>query len=831
MTESHIFGAINSVGGHKSPYFQKRPDSTERESKMPTSRSNPGNRNGKVKANMHNGRPTKASAAVLEKRREGRKRAMARLQSKLEEYGVKREDEINDLPFSTIPQIQLINQKNYFTDYLKKDEQFRMIRQVKERVFEFRLAKKRKHNDKAKNQDIITKLKHTPSVASNLSSVNSSGTEDDADDDAEASSEKVLILHPGSENVRIGLSTDISPKIVKNLVARKLKSENINYAEKLDPERETDGNGNVKISDTKYVDQKKKITANFKERMRYYKRRIVPNSHESCINFNKRVEPEIIPIHNDSHSIDYLKTEDVSNDYVVGDDVLKLEDLNKWMIRSPFCSSGFNDRDLSYKSSTDLLGDIEALLFETLKKYFGVSKMKELSSYSCILIIPDLYNKYYLEEMARFLLNIMGFHRVALIQEGMASTFGSGTSTGCIVDVGASATKVCCVEDGTIVPNSQIVLDYGSSDVTRYFIKNLLTEQFPYRSMNLNDLYDWRLANELKENFTTFNDANVAVQVFSFVSRKPNKKIEKYQFKVFDEVMISPMALFYPEAFTESLEYKEAEHPNILLGKRQPNRLVRKAGLFENKAGVFEGLENEDPASLMQSMEKLNVVVTDEDVTSISNFLLSLIKDDDGTFEGLLPPNKKKFTFDMNSKIDIDSEAKNMTPLDKAIIESITVAGYESKTRLESLYSNISLIGGGSKTDGFDSILVDRLNITRSPLLGCNRLEEITKLIKGWYDEWVADQKKEGKGEEDRETNEVFVLKKSQIQKISNIVSESQLLGIEILPNTDVDPSILSWKGGSVFSRLKIINELWVDQQDWDRLGPRSLNYVSLFGY
>lgn len=413
----------------------------------------------------------------------------------------------------------------------------------------------------------------------------------------------------------------------------------------------------------------------------------------------------------------------------------------------------------------------------------------------------------------------------------MSSTFGSGTSTGCVVDVGASTTKVCCVEDGIIVPNSQIVLDYGSSDVTRYFIKNLLSEQFPYKSINLNDLYDWRLANELKQNFTTFNDANVAVQVFSFVRRKPKNKIAKYQFKVFDEVMISPMGLFYPDAFMETLDFKESKHPNMLLGKKHPNRLVRKAGLFENRAGVFEGLENEDPTSLMQSMEKSKVIVTDESVTSISNFILSLIKDDDGTFEGLLPKNDKKFTLDMNSKIDIDSRTRNMTPLDKAIIESITVAGYESKTRLESLYSNISLIGGGCKTDGFDSILVDRLNITRSPLLGCNRLEDITKLIKGWYDDWLAEQKKEEKGENDKEKKEMFVLTKSQIQKISNIVSDSQLLGIEILPNAGVDPSILSWKGGSVFSRLKIINELWVDQEDWDRLGSRSLNYVSLFGY
>ncbi|VEU19946.1 DEKNAAC100211 [Brettanomyces naardenensis] len=816
----------------------KRPGSEESTGRRPSSSHNHGM--------TVNGSVSKVSAAVLQKRREGRLRAMERLQTKLDELGIRRTDEENQLAFSSIPTVQLINQKNYYTDYLKKDEQFRMVRQMKERVFESRLAKKKKQNsDKVKNQDIITRLKHSPSVSSNISSaVNSSGTEDEDDDDNEVLGEKVLILHPGSENIRIGLSTDVDPKIIKNVVAYKLpEGESADRSEVLDPIRDLNDEDHLQFNDQNYQKNKKIITSSFKERMRYYKRRIMPNSHESCSNYNRRVEPEIVPDHNDIHRIDYLRAEDVTEGYVVGDDVFRLNDSSKWLIRSPFLARGFNDRDLAYESPAEILGDIELLLTETLKKEFGVANKKELNSYSCIFVIPNMYHKGYVESMVQFLLNTMGFHQISLIEEGLAATFGAGISTGCVVDIGAATTKVCCVEEGIIIPNSQIVLNYGSNDVTRFFMKNLLLQHFPYRSINLNDLNDWELANELKRNFCTFNDANVAVQAFSFVKRRPGNDAEKFQFKVFDEVMVSPMGLFYPDALLDRSDTVDSRnHGGVVLGKLSPKKIIRKRGLFHNRAGIFEGLENDDPTSLLQSLEEKGDYVSEKELREIVELLLSLSNgEDNNDYDGLLVRRKKHFSNNFEAKTNTDAERKNMTPLDEAIIESISLAGYDSTERLTALYSNISLIGGGSKIEGFDDILIDRLNINRSPVLGCNKLEAITELVKGWKDDWITEEKKkkeaaEERGKEasadvDNELGKTFELSKSQLQRITNMVNNSQLLGIEILPNSEVDPATLSWKGGSVFARLKIIEELWLNQEDWDRLGSRSLNYVSLFSY
>ena len=50
-------------------------------------------------------------------------------------------------------------------------------------------------------------------------------------------------------------------------------------------------------------------------------------------------------------------------------------------------------------------------------------------------------------------------------------------------------------------------------------------------------------------------------------------------------------------------------------------------------------------------------------------------------------------------------------------------------------------------------------------------------------------------------------------------------------PPREIDPQVLTWKGSSVYARLKVVNEMWVSQEDWDLLESRCLYYKSLFNY
>ncbi|KAG7766864.1 hypothetical protein KL931_003748 [Ogataea haglerorum] len=759
------------VSMDKRPFDQLDPESTPTPvSETPSKRATPDPAGTTV-----SGGSSKVPAHVLQKRREGRLRAMEKLQNRLDELGIKRVDQENALKFSSIPLIQAINQKNYYTDYLKKDDQVMMIREMRQRLLEARLAKKQAELErKQESQNMINKI--------NTHGFDFDDNEDDEDDDDNGKmGSRIIVLHPGSANIRIGLSSDVDPLVVPNMVAHRRPAPKAS----VDPQRREDENGDMSIADEHFVAAKRTVTSNFKERMKFYKRRILPNSNEQCYNYNKRVQPETIPELDDVHKLDYF--EKVRENYVTGADVLKIKDLENWQVRSPFLNGRFNDKDVAYRSEQDLLGDVKLILTDALKR-FNVFNRKTLNTYNCVLVIPNLYDKVYCEKMVGFLFNL-GFGQVAVFQEGLAATFGSGVSSACVVDIGATSTKVCCIEEGYIFPDSVVELSYGSNDITRALIKSLIGQQFPYRNINLNELRDWTLATQLKENIVTFNDANVAVQIFKFVNRRPGQLSEKYEFKSFDDVMVTPMGLFYPELF---LEAGEAREESTVLGKWSPNKKLT-AGLMGSQVAKSTAQKNETERKLISEM----------DTKDLMDQLVSSAGEEAEAGDG-----------ETDDKVTQTNDFRvNMTPLDKAIIESITYAASGDQQRLEKLYQNILIVGGGSKIEGLDTILVDRLHLNRAPLLASSKLAEITKQVQQWKDKEKA-------------------LSEEHVQEINNKVASGGVTTIEIIANDEnLDPSMLVWKGASVFARLKIVEEMWIGEKYWDIFGGRALSYTTLFNY
>jgi actin-related protein 8 len=48
-------------------------------------------------------------------------------------------------------------------------------------------------------------------------------------------------------------------------------------------------------------------------------------------------------------------------------------------------------------------------------------------------------------------------------------------------------------------------------------------------------------------------------------------------------------------------------------------------------------------------------------------------------------------------------------------------------------------------------------------------------------------------------------------------------------PPRDLDPSVIAWKGGSVFGKLQMTNDSWISPLEYDRLGSRILNYKCMW--
>lgn len=730
----------------------------------------------------------------------------------------------NELPFSSIPFVPLLNQKNYYTEYLRKDDQFRMVRNTRETVV---------NNLKRRKLAKSTGNSATPTAVGEPN--------DDPDDEIDIDdSNRVLVIHPGSESIKIGWSTDIDAICVLNLIAHKSSTP---CELPFDPKRhQVERKSNIidMVDSPSFLELKSPIKESFKERMKYYKRRMLPNSTEQCLLFNKKGQSELI----DDQLIDFdsIFSDNYPNNYLIGEDVLKIGDLKNWKVRSPFTSgskSGFNDFDKSYSSPEEIYGDIELILRESLKSNFDI-QYKDYSNINIMLVLPNIYSKTYVETMMEILLVRLNFKNVAFIQEALASSFGAGLSSSCIVDIGARGIHISCVEDGVVVEHSRLELDYGLNDVNRVWGKSLINQQLKW-PINLLDIRDfWTLRNSMKE-CITFDDESVGIKTTNLIvkhreNERKKVKYEKFILKVWDDVMTSPMGLFYPKIFIESNEESvliENDNSNLngmILSQLTPIRKINKLPILNTKSGEFEGYINESSTSALQKLQESKIGFAEIGSKDTLEILSEIYHDSEPNTAGgggakrvrtskfnsnewLNKKFRDQFKDDSTNELS-SSLRKNLTPLDIAIAQSITVAGCEEVERMENFWSNVCVVGGGGCINGIESMLIDRLHMNRDNLMCNNKLYECIRKMKDWR-----------KGN----NNEPFELSEEQMGKLEKILNQGSESSIDVMGPSDLNPVTIGWKGGCVYAKLRVIEEMWVSQEDWELMGSRSIRYGGLF--
>lgn len=283
------------------------------------------------------------------------------------------------------------------------------------------------------------------------------------------------------------------------------------------------------------------MAADFKIYRRNNKRRVLPNSRELVVNWNTRNPPETISEHNDPLRIDWTEIPRPAPEYMTGHAALRIPDNTRprYKLSWPWQHGWLNEK--AYSSKTILYRDFFLIIEEAIKNQLNLTRKKDWAQYSCVFVIPDLYEKAVVAATLHELLRDFGFQRVCFMQESVAATFGAGYSISCIVDVGHQKTSVCCVDEGLCVENSRINLKYGGDDVTETFVKMMLFDHFNYSDMNLNRRYDYLLAEELKQKFCTLDDTHISVQMYEFHLRASGQDTRKYQFKTYDEIMLAPL--------------------------------------------------------------------------------------------------------------------------------------------------------------------------------------------------------------------------------------------------------------------------------------------------
>jgi actin-related protein 8 len=379
--------------------------------------------------------------------------------------------------------------------------------------------------------------------------VDESALEDGAMQPLEAQGSKCVVIHVGSQNLRIGLGSDALPKTFPMCIARKVQDGEATDADEEPAPKRIKIDGEIPDEPEKWFGEEfakefNTMSQELKNRMRQNKRRVMPNSRELVHNFNRRTKYEEINEHNDPNRIEW--TELPSNpkqapEYFTGEEALRIPENSKppYRLYWPIRHGWFNEKD--YENKNLIYNDFTTILLEAIKSQTGVSRKKEMAQFSCVFIIPDLYERRYVVTILDILMRDIGFGRVCFHQESLAATFGAGYSNGCIVDIGHQKTSICCVDEGLCIEDSRMNLKYGGADVTETFMKMTLSNYYPYYEININLRHDYLLAEEHKQKFCTMQESEITVQNWDFFLRVAGQDTRKYHFRTYDEPMLAPM--------------------------------------------------------------------------------------------------------------------------------------------------------------------------------------------------------------------------------------------------------------------------------------------------
>jgi actin-related protein 8 len=461
------------------------------------------------------------------------------------------------MDLSSWPQVGMINQKNYYTEFLKRDEQFLAVRYPKEEE-RARLVQEARDKDRARALGVPQDAEGATPLA------------DEAADEADASLDasgtdisKLIVIHPGSQNLRIGLGSDALPKTIPMVIARRWKQSE---------DEENDGEPSPKRMKIEgavpadalperwfgedFADQYMAMSSELRTRMRANKRRVLPNSKDLVTNYNRRTPPEVISEHNDINRIEFTEIPANPNKaphYFTGHEALRIPERSnpRYKLFWPLRHGTFNESE--YVDRNQIYHDISKIYEQAIKNQLGITKMKDLANYKCVLIIPDLYERNYVTMMLDILIRDLGIGKVCLQQESLSTTFGAGQDKLCVVDIGAQKTSICCVDEGLCVEESRINMKVGGADITETFIKMMLYGHFPYSDINLKRRYDFLLAEELKQKFCSMDETTVVVNTWDFHLRASGQDTRKYMFKTYDETMLSVMVSDIKQEYHSSM--------------------------------------------------------------------------------------------------------------------------------------------------------------------------------------------------------------------------------------------------------------------------------------
>lgn len=314
-------------------------------------------------------------------------------------------------------------------------------------------------------------------------------------------SDKVIIIHGGSLNLRIGTNENSTPKTLPHVIARKNRSKNHLVACQEDPYLIPV----VKLDKecSKHIQESQSSLTTILTSVCHSRgcpRQMYPK--EKLFEMNKKFKAQVLSKRQVAPRL-WTPLEDRPQ-VIIGDDVLLLKPTEPYHIKWPMRRGRLNVHSGFGASLTSVLNDLETIWGWAIHNLLDIP-LDKLKEYKVVLIIPDVYNRHHVKEIIGMLLFNMGFNKCFVHHESVCATFGAGLASATVVDVGDQKTSICCVEDGTSPRCARLTLDYGGSDITQYFHYLLKQRGFPYSELKSESRVGGMLLHKLKLDFCSLD--------------------------------------------------------------------------------------------------------------------------------------------------------------------------------------------------------------------------------------------------------------------------------------------------------------------------------------
>ncbi|BGP33154.1 Actin-like protein arp8 [Rhodotorula toruloides] len=557
------------------------------------------------------------------------------------------------------------------------------------------------------------------------------------------------------------------------------------------------------------------LRADLRARMRAYKLRGQGNGNSQAARYNETVRPQEME-EDFEGDIEWTTAE---APVWVGNKAVRIPDpaASGYELRWPFLRGNFNTQ--GYTTPQELLGDVETIYKTAIKEELGIEP-EDLKDYAVIFLIPDLYDETYVREMSDLLLGSIGFKQLCLMQESICATFGAGVTSACVIDVGARTTKITCVEEGLVLPETRMILDFAGDDITSFLHTLLQRLNFPYKEADLSKWYDWVVLEDLKERSVVLSEADIGLNLYDFFVRHPGLLTQKYSMRMYDDCILAPYALFAPRVI--DFEQKRVEM-SALWSKDVDN--YTEIGVVGETAAMRNSVKHllvaaesaaAAPAAVAALVPPTPVLpgaastaaspapsqagtpLPDDPNTSTFPSLPSALPALPGqaapsaapsSFAGSPAPETGTATPKavaaalaspavqpgIAPTVDVRYESSKL-PLDVAIVESIMAAG-PTEDRLKKVAANILVVGGTGGIHNIGFAVESRIGpqlAARVPALGAGHVTYVP------------------------------------------------------CPR-EIEPENMAWKGISALAKLDVANDLWVRKEEWEMLGMRAVRERSFY--